>query len=168
MSLIVEDGTGVSNANTYIPEIEANALLAEDMYASGWIDLTAEQKEATLKSATRYLDMYFDYSGDKVYADASLRWPRRGVYDLDGVAVSSGAVPAPVKYATARLAWELAKKDRVSEPDTQGISELKVDVIELKFDKYDRPKLLPSIVTQIMRGYGSAKSVGRTAKLVRS
>ena len=53
--MLVEDGTGVPNATSYV-----NLVFADDYFAkkgvSVWATLTDERKEGLLESGTRYCD----------------------------------------------------------------------------------------------------------------
>lgn len=159
MSLITEDGTGLPNADSYVTLAEANAFMADDIHASGlWDDTTDDVKEAVIRFATSAMDTHFDYPGRKVYSTGSLRWPRSGVSDLDGNSVSSASVPKEIKKASVRYAYEFLKADRVSDPESKGVSRITIDSIDIRFDKGDRPGVAPSSVVQMLRGFASLRT----------
>lgn len=81
MALIVEDGTGLSNADSY------QSLTAADSYAANfgltaWSSLAASpgiddtQKEVALRNATLNIDISRIYIGVKLNDDQSLEFPR--------------------------------------------------------------------------------------------
>ena len=124
MALVVEDGTGLTNANAFIFAVEAGSNPAWIISAqSYWADrgratsvgtsftvgattYSVEQVEAAIVRATSYLSESFQYRGIRTYgrnstADGAdhfqaLAWPRFGVYDREGAYVpSSGEESVP-------------------------------------------------------------------------
>ena len=100
MSLIVEDGTGIDDANSYASIAEADAALA-DREVEAWFALPSARKAACLIEATDYLEAY-DWIGDLAWYDQALGWPRLYAYDREGRLLSG--VPAQVKRAVILLA----------------------------------------------------------------
>lgn len=58
MTLIVEDGTGVSGANSYAPVTAVDAYLTDRnrQEENGWDDLTTPEKEANIVKATDFIE----------------------------------------------------------------------------------------------------------------
>ena len=106
MSLIVEDGSIVANANSYVTVVECQAYAT----ARG---LTLPALEADIEplliSAIDYLESKrTQYQGTKTDpANQSLQWPRTGV-QIDGVDIGSNVIPKELKDAQCRLACEQA------------------------------------------------------------
>jgi len=123
MSLVVEDGTGLSTATSYATVDEADSYHADRLHASTWTDAPAATKEAALVSATRVLD-HMTYAGLPYTTTQALQWPRCDVYDRNGNAVAVTAVPASLKSAAAELARLLIDDDRevASERPEQSVS----------------------------------------------
>lgn len=168
MTLIVEDGSGLPNANSYVSVQESNNYFVNSVqYSAYWDDLDDEVKEQALITATMYLDSLVDWFGIKQYPNGSLRWPRTGVVNLDGIPVADDSVPRQVKAATCELAYYQSKADALAPSDTQGITELTVDVIKLKFDKTDRPNPFPPTVFALLRGFGAVTTGAKSIKLTR-
>lgn len=105
MALIVEDGSGVPGANTYIDVSEARA------YANArGLSLPSEDQavERLLVSAMDYLEARrAEYKGAKADPTNALQWPRVGV-DIDGAPFPSDAIPIELKWAQAQLVVEQA------------------------------------------------------------
>lgn len=100
MALIVEDGSIVAGANTYIDEAEAATIL-DDRFG-----VTATITEQELKAAAQYLEGYCDqYKGTKVQSNQSLCWPRQGVY-IDCELFPNDEIPDDLKTAQALAAYE--------------------------------------------------------------
>lgn len=77
MSFIVEDGSLVDNANSYVSVEYANSYF-EDKGNVLWTSLTTEQIESRLVIATQYIDtIYFNkFKGNIVSDKQSLAFPR--------------------------------------------------------------------------------------------
>lgn len=100
MTLVVEDGTGVSNANAYA------AIATVDAYATAraltaWTGADAV-KEAAIKEATVYLDTSYAWKGAIESETQALAWPREGVVDREGREVTG--LPQRVIDACCELA----------------------------------------------------------------
>lgn len=101
MTLIVEDGSIVPNANTYLSEAGANAILENFGYT-----LDSGTAETNLRTAAQYLESFRNqYQGEKVSCDQSLQWPRGGAY-VDCCTIPSNEIPEVLKFAQALAAYE--------------------------------------------------------------
>lgn len=78
MALIVEDGTGMANAESLLSVADADAYHTA-MGNAAWGAATTAQKEAALRRATQYLDARYQWQGDPLTATQALSWPREGV-----------------------------------------------------------------------------------------
>ena len=75
MSLIVEDGTGLANADSYASAATADAY-ATAMGLTAWATATAGQKDIALRRATQYIDARYTFRGQRVTEAQALQWPR--------------------------------------------------------------------------------------------
>lgn len=102
---IVEDGTGVEGADSYIDTDYADAYHAARGHTA-WTDaaVTTAQKEAAIIRATDHIDRMFGslFRGLKVLPTQGLAWPRNGAYDDDGWPLDE--VPTLLKKACAEYA----------------------------------------------------------------
>ena len=104
MALVVEDGTGVVGANSYVTVAELRAF-ATDRAIS--IPIEDELCIPLLIKATDYLDLK-DYIGTKATDGQGLSWPRKaeGYYTVtDGV--YSYTIPSILKTAQMMVAVEV-------------------------------------------------------------
>lgn len=169
MALVVEDGTGLTTANSYATVAEADSYLETNSHVfTTWDALDDTAKGNALQQATLYLDRYVDWFGTKVYQDGALRWPRSGVKDRDGFYYAINEIPVPLKQATAELAYELSQEDLDASSSSKGLTEVTIDVIRVKFDKTDRKTAVPSSVRSILRGLGYMNIGSGFKKVVRS
>lgn len=105
MTLIVEDGTGLSTAESFCSVATATTYHSKFGNAE-WLDYSESEQEIHLRRATRYLEAKFRtrWQGTRVLLEQALSWPRYGVEDSDGIYVDSDEVPTLVANATAELA----------------------------------------------------------------
>lgn len=184
-SFIVEDGTLVPNSNSYIDVAGATDYLAANIHVSAsWAALTLDVQQYLLAWASRYLDQRATWNGTPasqflgnpdvtnlvatwavpaipdVQTQQSMRWPRSGVRDVDGTPIPSNVIPRQLQEATAEMARYLIQNDRSLERPQDGLVELKVADIMIKFRDYELP-IVPSEISYILRGLGTISS-GRT------
>ncbi|MEM7444295.1 MAG: DnaT-like ssDNA-binding protein [Pseudomonadota bacterium] len=129
MALIVEDGTGVAGADSYLSVADADAHHA-DRGNAGWTGDVAA-KEAALRKATDYLGQVYRlrWLGARVDDGQALDWPRTG-FD----AIGSDVVPGEVRRAAAELALMALGAD-LNPPLERGgrVTREKVGPIETEF-----------------------------------
>jgi hypothetical protein len=84
--------------------------------------------------------------------------------------VSSSIVPSPIKNATSEFARHLLGSDLTVDAQGKGLESLAVGSITLAFDKTDTAGVIPSIVQEMLRGWGTihARAKFGTATVVRS
>lgn len=99
--LVVEDGTGLTDANSYVSVVFANAYFSA-RGVSIWSELSDEVKEQSLIKATDYIDNIFEWFGKKMTSSQSLRFPRDGLFDYEGNVIEG--VPLRLKQAVCDAA----------------------------------------------------------------
>ena len=110
ITLTVEDGSGVADANTYITISGANDYF-EQFGETAWIGTddsgtgapTDTVKAQALLAAMRYLE-YLPWKGVKYAQSQALEWPRSDVVDRDNRDVDEDVVPSVVARAQCELA----------------------------------------------------------------
>lgn len=136
MPLIVEDGTGLDDANAYIDATFADAYHAERGNAA-WAALDAAAKEVAIIKATDFLARYSQsWIGMRKTAAQMLDWPRidavlpDGVYELD-----DASVPIQVQKATAELALRASVAPLAPDQSRGGaVKRRKVGPIEVEYE----------------------------------
>lgn len=108
MTLIIEDGTVVPNANTYVNVAEVRAFAsARGITVPAANPAGDTEIEQALITAMDYLQNTQCYQGSQYDSEnQSLEWPRSGVY-FDGALYSYAAIPKKLKEAQIRLALEV-------------------------------------------------------------
>lgn len=84
IDLIVEDGTGLADANSYVSLDDAGAYFAARLNTS-WAAKTDDERASALIQATQYLDARYTFRGAPVADGQALAWPRynRGLPGYD-------------------------------------------------------------------------------------
>lgn len=103
MAIIVEDGTGISNAQSYLGAADADIYFSE-RGITAWTG-TNSAKESALLAATEYIDLRWGryLKGKLEFADQqALLFPRLNVYDEQGRALTG--IPERLIRATAEYA----------------------------------------------------------------
>lgn len=119
MALVVEDGTGKSDAESYVSISEVDSYFSLRGVAD-WDGLPASPsptaaQEAILRKATEYIDSTYAelFKGSRVVSDQALAWPRYGA-EVDGVTLASDALPVALKRATCEVAKLIAGGEDVT------------------------------------------------------
>jgi hypothetical protein len=119
MTIIVEDGTGLADSETYIGVEEADAYhAARNNFA--WDEGDIADKEAALRRATQYLDGFYKtkWAGYRTNGRAqALDWPRTSAYDHEGNYIASDEVPAELSQACAEAALRELVSPQSLSPD---------------------------------------------------
>lgn len=162
MALTLDASIGGAASNSYTTRAQGDSYHEARLFVTDWTGAADIDKDAALVWATRLLDNHFDWQGGKFTLTQALRWPRFGALDRDGELIDSAELPTSLIEAVSELARLLILGDRSIESGTEGLSKLKVDVIELTFDKLDRTKTIPDEVYQMISHLGRLKSVTAT------
>jgi hypothetical protein len=137
MALIVEDGTGKVDAESYVTVAGADTYHSSLGAPAAWTASTETQKEQALRKATSFIDEHFgsSFKGRRTNESQRLRWPRIGASDSDGYLISSSAIPRRLSDATAELAAKAREDgDLFADADTSGelvAEEIKVGPISI-------------------------------------
>lgn len=111
MALVVEDGSEVSGANSYVTVTEANDWFAS-VNDSEWAALADAEKERHLIMAAGHVDSenIYPLSGTRGTVTQALSWPRdNATYQNGGPDVPANAIPNDVKRAQIVAAGQSRK-----------------------------------------------------------
>jgi hypothetical protein len=111
MALVVEDGTGLANAESYVSVAAASTRQAV-LGNTNWATLITAEMEEALRRATVHMTQAYRtrWTGMRINSAQALDWPRYGVV-VDGYSVASDSVPADIANACADLAFKAASGD---------------------------------------------------------
>jgi hypothetical protein len=140
MALVVEDGSGVSGANTYAAVATVDAYHAARKAPLGvcaaWTTATTAQKEAAILTAMAFVEG-LSWNGVKASSENALEWPRTYVVDRNGFDVASDAIPAAVVNAVCEAAIRELESPGTLLPDKsrdEGIKSVAVPgVVEVEW-----------------------------------
>lgn len=132
MALIIEDGTQVVGANSYVTTTEIKAFAT----ARGIVDFPTADADVEILStlAMDYLEAKrSEYRGTKTSASQSLQYPREGS-TVDGVLIANNIIPVELKNAQMQLTIEAHEfGDLAPSSDGYAVAVEKVDVIEVQY-----------------------------------
>lgn len=155
MALVVENGTGLPTANTYISIADADTYHG-DRGNTAWADAIISAKEAALIKATQWLDgMYRKrWLGKRLTAVQMLGWPRAGAVDHEGYELPSHEVPIRVGYAVAEVALLVVVGQDINPVLERGgrIKREKIGPIETEFADGAPAREEFTIVSDLLRG----------------
>lgn len=155
MALIIEDGTGVSGANTYASLATVDSYCSDRAYEA-WTG-NDDIKNASILRGMAYVESFF-YKGKKVASDQALKWPRSGMTDEDGYTVDEDAIPLNLKYAVSEAAFREIQNPGTLQADlTSGIKKEKIafDFETEYFPGAPAQKILPG-VDDLLVGFTSS------------
>ena len=135
MTLTVETGTGLPDADAFIDLAFANAYHTA-AGSSGWAGEDAD-KEAAIRRATSHLSDAYRWEGVRTRGRSqALAWPRSGVSDAEGYGIASNTIPIELKRATAELALRELVSPGSMNPDfvaSEAVKREKIGPIEVEY-----------------------------------
>lgn len=166
MSLVVESGAGLSNAESYISVADATTRHAS-LGNTAWAALADDTaREQALRRATAYMEQAYRlrWTGCRISVSQALSWPRWNVF-LEGFSVSSTIVPADIANACADLALKAAAGE-LNADLTRGVVRKKVGPLETEFDRYSPQSVRYPAINMALAPY--LKGSSTNAQLVRA
>lgn len=129
MALVIEDGTGKIDSESYASVAEADDYWTKRADAV-WTDLDLDVKEAALRKATQFMSWRYRlrWQGYRKTDEQALDWPREYVPAPDsyayGVAyLTSGLIPFDVKAACCELAYRAVTVSLLPDQERMTVSE---------------------------------------------
>ena len=151
--LIVEYGTGVANANSYLSIdefVDFAELLGYDPEIIPQERLEKRMMRATLIIDSRYRD---DFPGKRATFEQGLEWPRVDAYYVDYYPIDVDVVPKEIKMALVETVF-LLEQGRNLQPvvEKQGaiaMERVKADVIEEEVRYHSEAERMTEIYTVV-------------------
>lgn len=169
MTLTVEDGTGLANADALVALVDVDAYHTA-RGNSTWTGDDAD-KETAIRRASFFLTNSYSWQGFKVNnRDQALAWPRTGVVDQEGYAIPITEVPQEIKDACAELALRELTTPGTMTPDVtladkvnrEKVGEIEVEYANSRMDAYaSRPvvTIVNDLIAQFLATGSQAGSV---------
>lgn len=139
MALVIEDGSGVEGANSYVSVAEARAWAVVRGLTFGSDAIT---EQALLKAMDYVESLRSRFSGSKTSATQALQWPRTGA-TLDGALMEDDFIPVELKNGLIQLAYEAQTVDLQPTGTGQEILSEKVDVLETTYAERGTGSIVP-------------------------
>lgn len=135
MALIVEDGSGVSGAESYLSVALADAYWTY-RNDSVWNAYATAKKEAALRAATQYIDATYKFNSTMSSATQALEWPRASFYGVSGRYYGGTEIPQSLKDAVAELAYEWGVNGALLPTADRGndIKRVKAGSVEVEYN----------------------------------
>lgn len=134
IELIIENGDGIVNANSYVDLDFALEYCTMKGY-SDWLDLSEDEQKIYLIRGTEFVDNYYQWKGIRRYKNQALSFPREDLFDLDRYRVDD--IPTALKKACIEAAWlnaESGADTLFSTSDENGdVKRQKVDTLEVEY-----------------------------------
>lgn len=122
MTLIVEDGTGLADAESYISVVYADDYHAKFSNSPDWAGADLASKERALRLATQFTDLRYGarFRGVRKSIDQALEWPRVEAADSPLVFLLESSLPVKLKQATAEAALRALSEDLMPDVESPG------------------------------------------------
>lgn len=134
VNLIVEDGSGLPNANSYCDLDYALEYCTMKGYTS-WQSLSETEQKVFIIRGTEFIDNFYNWRGRKGKGSQALSFPRFDLYDDDNYLING--IPDKLKKACLEAAFLNSSTDAstlFSTKDENGaIKRQKVDSLEVEY-----------------------------------
>lgn len=134
VNLIVEDGSGISDSNSYCDLDFALEYCVNHGYTS-WVDMTEDEQKVYLIKGTSFVDNFYEWKGYKRTSVQSLEFPRNGLIDnnrTEILGIPNNLKKAVIEAAFINLSSEVDNLF-VSRDENGAIKRQKVDELEVEY-----------------------------------
>jgi hypothetical protein len=126
MAFVVQGDVPVTSANAYV-----DAAFFVTYHTDRGTDVSShstDEVQFAIVRATQYLDLRFEYIGERSLSNQELEWPRQFAYDDRGNSVAG--LPVVVKWATCEYALRALTASLIADPSQADDSGRAVKVRE--------------------------------------
>jgi hypothetical protein len=154
-TLIIEDGTVITDANAYVTVAEVTSFCT-NYGLDSWALLGNTEKITAIIRGTAYVET-FNFKGEKYSYDDPLEWPRVGVYDDINLEPEYEEfyqeIPLGLKKACCRAAYEESVSPGVLQANlTSNIKRERIDVIETEYFSNQPSKAIYQTIEGFLKG----------------
>lgn len=156
---------GGANSNSYVTLAAAEAYFLGRLNVTEWTDSEEWERQSALVMATQRLESEA-YLGVPTTTTQRLLWPRMWVYDRNGVAFSSSAIPYLIQEATCELALTILK-----DPDMLGGDSGLAEYANLRIGSLDvtpRARMVGVLPMPVLRSLVPVRIAGFMGRVVRA
>ena len=139
-ALTIEDGTIVTDADSYVTAAELVTFAAEYGHTIGAVEA---DNEILLRNAMHAMEGR-NWKGDRVSSTQSLPWPRTAVY-VDGQLLDYTSIPRQLRYGQLNLAVEAYSTDLLPISEANAKGAISVERVEgaVTREYYNTGKVMP-------------------------
>lgn len=176
--LIVEDGTGRADAESYVSVAFADSYHTARGRETTWTDLDTDVKEQALRMATDYMGQAYRvrWAGCRRTDTQALDWPRYdapkpdapGGYGPWPAYYDDDIVPTEVQRACAELAFRHATGTDLAPDLDPPVTREKVGPIEVEYAQGDRQTVKFQAIDMLLGPLLKSGGASNVAKVVRS
>lgn len=134
ISFVVEDGTGLPNANSYCDLDYALEYCVSKGYTN-WLSLTEDMQKVYIIRGTEFVDNFYNWKGRRGSQSQSMAFPRLDLYDEDHYEVRG--VPDKLKKACIEAAFLNSSSGSdtlfTTKDENGAIKKQKVDSLEVEY-----------------------------------
>ena len=134
ISFVVEDGTGLPNANSYCGLDYALEYCVSKGYTN-WLSLTEDMQKIYIIRGTEFVDNFYNWKGRRGSQSQSMAFPRLDLYDEDHYEVRG--VPDKLKKACIEAAFLNSSSGSdtlfTTKDENGAIKRQKVDSLEVEY-----------------------------------
>lgn len=162
-TIIVEDGSIVSGANSYVTEAEFNSYCSDR-----GITVTTSNGDVSelLIKAMDYFDQQ-PFKGIKYLETQPVQFPRADFY-IDGYLIDTDAIPKLVKDAQITIGVAIMQGNNPLATIDRATKREKVDVIEIEYMDNAAPDTILRSISNIMRKLVVSSTSGNSFTLLRA
>ena len=134
VTLIVEDGSGLPNANSYCDLDYALEYCTMKGYTS-WLSLSETEQKVFIIRGTEFIDNFYNWRGRKGKGSQALSFPRLDLYDDDRYLING--IPDKLKKACLEAAFLNSTSEAntlfTTKDENGAIKRQKVDSLEVEY-----------------------------------
>jgi|SRR5210317_1526250 len=161
-TLIVEDGSIVSGANTYVTVAEFTQFCSDRNIT---ITSTYGDESELLIQAMDYFEQQ-PFKGIKFIETQPLQFPRSDFY-LDGYLTDSDAIPQLVKDAQITIAVSIMQGNDPLTTLDRSVKREQIDVLEIEYMDNAGPSVIIRSISNIMRKLVVSSTMGSSFRTIR-
>ena len=156
MALIVEDGTGLDTAESYISVADAETYCTAHGLTA-WTG-TDGVKEAALRNATQYIDTMYNFRSAKSYYAQALEFPRQ-MWDWDDDPLMNRLRSATVELAVKALTTSLFADVEPSVTTMVKVGPITKETRPVDTGGQKRYAAIDALLKQLTTGLGGIKVI---------
>lgn len=160
MSIIVEDGSGIADANAYTDESTLDNYADDRSITLADGDAEAALIRASIAIDARYVNSYPGYR--KSGREQGLQWPRAAAYDIAGWLIRDDEIPIEIIRATCEAAIRELAEPGVLMPDLERggqIASIRAGSVGITYASNASARttftLIDGILSNILSGIGN-------------